>query len=117
MEYLDSCGQKVEAFIRSSDQFQTSCNAAFETVDVRGTGKVSVAAAATACVFFFKVGASLDNKTMVKIATAAVTSLQPGCRTSSVAALGFACIHTHTVFHSRSPVAVHHCLTGCWAGS
>lgn len=59
MEYLDSCGQKVEAFIRSSDQFQNSCNAAFETVDVRGKGTVSVASAATACVFFFKVGNSL----------------------------------------------------------
>lgn len=55
MEYLDSCGQKVEAFVRSSDQFQQSCNTAFETVDARGVGKVSVQQAATACVFFFKV--------------------------------------------------------------
>lgn len=55
MEYLESCGQKVEAFVRSSDQFQSSCNIAFETVDVRGIGKVSVSQAATACMYFFKV--------------------------------------------------------------
>ena len=55
MEYLDSCGQKVEAFVRASDQFQQSCSAAFETVDVRGVGKVSVQQAATAVHFFFKV--------------------------------------------------------------
>lgn len=55
MEYLESCGQKVEAFIRASDQFQQSCTTAFETVDVRGRGKVSVQQAATACQFFFKV--------------------------------------------------------------
>lgn len=55
MEYLESCGQKVEAFVRSSDQFQQSCTTAFETVDVRGVGKVSVAQAAAACAVFFKV--------------------------------------------------------------
>lgn len=101
MEYLDSCGQKVEAFIRSSDQFQNSCNAAFETVDVRGQGKVSVAAAATACVFFFKVGGSLCHSSTTTTAAsptaAAANSQQPGCPASSVAALGFACIRTEFV--------------------
>lgn len=75
MEYLDSCGQKVEAFIRSSDQFQHSCNTAFETVDARGVGKVSVEQAATACVFFFKVFKKL--------------------RRFLGGILGFACIHSH----------------------
>jgi hypothetical protein len=55
MEYLDSVGQKVERFVRSSSQFQTSVNSAFETVDVRGTGKLNITQCATACVFFFKV--------------------------------------------------------------
>lgn len=54
MEYLDSLSQRVETFVRDSPQFKASCDAAFDAVDARGTGRVSVTSAATACQFFFK---------------------------------------------------------------
>lgn len=54
MDYLSEAGEKVEAFLRSSDAFQRSCDAAFDQVDVRGTGRVTAAVAATAVALFFK---------------------------------------------------------------
>lgn len=55
MEYLNSASQKVEAFIRSSDQFQNACNHAFDQVDTNGRGRVPVTHVALACVYFFRV--------------------------------------------------------------
>jgi hypothetical protein len=74
MEYLESCGQRVESFIRSSDQFQNSCTTAFETVDARGVGKVSVSQAATACVFFFKVCRSKSRCKCIEVVSITVQS-------------------------------------------
>eukprot|EP00775_Hariotina_reticulata_P012412 gene12412-12547_t len=54
MEYVESCGRKVEDFVRSSTQFQESCDNAFHAADALGQGRVPVSQVAAAAVVFFK---------------------------------------------------------------
>jgi hypothetical protein len=55
-------GSKVEQYLRSKKSFQTACSQAFASVDVRGTGKITLDQAAAACCEFFKdISASLDD--------------------------------------------------------
>ncbi|KAF8065462.1 hypothetical protein HT031_003063 [Scenedesmus sp. PABB004] len=62
MEHLASASRNVAAFVRSSDQFQAACSAAFDQVDVRGTGRVPISHVALAtCYFFRDVSAAVDD--------------------------------------------------------
>ena len=55
-------GRKVEDYLRSTKKFQAACDDAFNKVDGRGVGKLSVDQCADACVIFFKdISTSVDD--------------------------------------------------------
>jgi len=55
-------GRKVEDYLRSTKKFQAACDDAFNKVDGRGVGKLSLDQCADACVIFFKdISSSVDD--------------------------------------------------------